>query len=186
MKSKRVFLVVLAVGMMKLLTAQVWFTKTGVINIYSHTEVEDIRAENFEVVSFLDAAKGDLRFQLLIKGFQFPKAAMQQHFNSEAYMHSDKFPKSEFKGIIDNIGSVNFSKDGNYPVTVSGDLTIHGITKSIKQGGNITIKSGAVSANTVFTVKRSDFGITVPKFNAAKVSEEIQVTVKCEYSHYNK
>jgi polyisoprenoid-binding protein YceI len=186
MKIKSILIFMMMVASVRSATAQVWFTKTGVISIYSHTEVEDIKADNFEVVSFLDAAKGDLRFQLLVKGFQFPKAAMQQHFNSEAYMNSDQFPKSEFKGVIDNVSSVNFSKDGNYAVTVSGDLSMHGVTKKIKQAGTITIKGGKVSANTVFNVKRSDYNISVPKFNAAKIADDIQVTVKCDYIPYAK
>jgi polyisoprenoid-binding protein YceI len=186
MSIKKILVLILAIASVQVATAQVWFTKTGVISIYSHTEVEDIKANNFEVVSFLDAAKGELRFQLLIKGFQFPKAAMQQHFNSEAYMNSDQFPKSEFKGSIDNLSAINFSKDGNYAVTVSGDLTMHGVTKKIKQGGTISVKAGKISANTVFNVKRTDFDITVPKFNAAKIADEIQVTVKCDYAPYTK
>lgn len=183
---KKLLSLAVAIAIVNISMAQVWFTKTGYIGFYSHTNVEDIKADNYEVVSFLDAAKGDLRFQVLIKSFQFPKAAMQQHFNSEGYMNSDQFPKSEFKGVVDNISSVNFSKDATYSVTVSGDLTLHGVTKKIKQAGTITVKAGKVAANTVFNVKRSDFDISVPSFNAAKISDEIQVTVKCEYEPYKK
>ena len=184
MMMKRIVLLLLTVVIVKFASAQVWFTKSGYVGFFSHTNVEDIKADNYEVVSFLDAAKGDMRFQLLVKGFQFPKAAMQQHFNSEAYMNSDQFPKSEFKGSVDNIKAVNFLKDGDYPVTVSGDLTIHGVTKKIKQAGVVSIKGGKVSANTSFNVKRSEFNISVPGFNAAKVSDDISVTVKCAYEPY--
>ena len=184
MKFKRIFLLLLTIIMVKWSSAQVWFTKSGYIGFFSHTNVEDIKADNYEVVSFLDAAKGDMRFQLLVKGFQFPKAAMQQHFNSESYMNSDQFPKSEFKGALENLAAINFSKDGDYPVTVSGDLTIHGVTKKVKQPGMLSIKSGKVSANTSFNIKRSDFNISVPSFNAAKISDDIKVTVKCNYEPY--
>jgi hypothetical protein len=63
---------------------------------------------------------------------------------------------------------------------------MHGVTKKIKQGGTISVKDGKISANTVFNVKRTDYAITVPKFNAAKIADEIQVTVKCEYAPYTK
>ena len=184
MKAISILVLMMVIASLQAATAQVWFTKTGVISIFSHTEVEDIKAENFEVVSFLDAVKGDLRFQLLIKGFQFPKAAMQQHFNSEAYMNSDQFPKSEFKGVIENLSAVNFSRDGKYSVIVSGDLTMHGVTKKIKQTGTIAVKEGKVSSYTVFHVKRSDYDISVPKFNAAKIANDIEVTVTCNYQLY--
>ncbi len=166
--------------------AQVWYTKNGYISFFSHTSVEDIKAENFEVVSFIDTDKGEVRFQLLIKGFQFPKAAMQQHFNSASYMNSDLYPKAEFKGAITNMQAVNFGKDGTYKVEIAGDLTMHGVTKKIQEGGNITVKDGKVSSNAVLKILRSDFNITTPSFTAAKIAQEIEVTVKCEYEPYKK
>ena len=181
---KKTVLVIAAALFMQVLTAQIFYTKNGYISFFSHTSLEDIKAENFEAVSFLDATKGDFRFQVLIKGFQFPKAAMQGHFNTAAYMDSDQFPKSEFKGTITNISAVNFKKDGVYNVDVTGDLTMHGVTKKITQKGTITIKNGKPSANAVFKVKRSDFNITTPGFTAAKIADEIEVTVKCDYEPF--
>jgi polyisoprenoid-binding protein YceI len=176
-----------AIGLMAITQAsvsQVFFTRTGKVGFFSHTDVEDIKAENNEAVSFLDAAKGEFRFQTLIKGFRFPKASMEQHFNSSSYMDSDQFPKSEFKGSIKNPTAVNFKKDGTYKVEVEGDLTMHGVTKKIKVPGTITVQGGKVSANAVFMVNRTDFGIKVPSFTAAKISENIQVTVNCAYEPY--
>lgn len=181
---KKAFLVLTTALLVQWASAQVYFTKNGYITFFSHTSLEDIKAENFEVVSFLDVAKGDFRFQALIKGFQFPKATMQSHFNSASYMDSDQFPKSEFKGSVVNIKSVDLGKDGSYPVDVSGDLTMHGITQKITVKGTITVKGGKPSGNAVFKVKRSDFKITTPAFTAAKIADEIEVTVKCDYEPY--
>ena len=166
------------------LFAQVWFTKTGAVSFFSHTSIEDIKAENNEVVSFIDGAKGEFRFQLLIKGFRFPKASMQDHFNDANYMNSDQFPKAEFKGSIVNTKAVDFKKDGTYKVEVTGTMTMHGVTKNITVPGTITIKAGVPAVNAVFMVKRSDFGIDVPSFSSAKIAQEIEVTVKCQYAPY--
>jgi len=164
--------------------AQIFFTKSASVSFFSHTAVEDIKADNFEAVSFLDAAKGEFRFQVLIKGFQFPKASMQNHFNSATYMDSDQFPKAEFKGTILNLKAVNFKKDGTYKVEVEGDMTMHGVTKKVKHSGTIIIKEGKPGANAVFMLKRSDFNIKTPAFSAAKIAEEIEVTVKSDYEPY--
>ena len=51
-----------------------------------------------------------MQFIVLIKSFQFKKAAMQDHFNRKDYMDSDNFPKSEFKGAITDPGKVDFKK----------------------------------------------------------------------------
>jgi polyisoprenoid-binding protein YceI len=181
---KKLMAVLAAAVFTQVASAQVFYTKTGAVSFFSHTSVEDIKADNFESVSFLDAAKGEFRFQVLIKGFQFPKASMQEHFNTPAYMDSDKFPKAEFKGTITNLKAVDFKKDGTYKVEVEGDLTMHGVTKKIKQAGTITIKGGKPSANASFKVNRTDFGIKVPGFTAAKIAEDIDVTVKCDYEPY--
>ena len=183
---KKILSLITALAFLHAATAQVWYTKNGFVSFYSHTSVEDIKAENAEVVSFLDTSKGEFRFQLLVKGFQFKKAAMQEHFNTPDYMDSDKFPKSEFKGKIADIKAVNFKKDGTYNVTVSGNLTMHGVTKAITEKGTITINAGKVSMNAVFKVKRADYAISAPSFAAAKIAEVIEVTVKCDYEPYKK
>jgi polyisoprenoid-binding protein YceI len=165
-------------------TAQVWFTKTAAVSFFSSTQVEDISATNNEAISFLDAAKGAFRFQVLIKGFKFPKAAMQEHFNDTHYMSSDQFPKAEFKGNLVKPAAVNFNKDGIYKVEVAGELTMHGITQSVTVPGTITIKAGVPSVEARFKVNRTKFGITVPKFTAAKIAEDIEVTVAATYQPY--
>src|ERR1700712_683372 len=108
------------------LNAQTYLTKAGQITFFSTTSAEDIKATNNEAVSTLDAKTGAYNFTVLVKGFIFPKALMQEHFNGEYYMNSTKFPKSDFKGTVDKISKVNFKKDGVYKVTVTGDLTMHG------------------------------------------------------------
>lgn len=181
---KKLMIALAALAFTYVAQAQVWFTKTGSVSFFSHTEVEDIEAANNEAVSFIDASKGEFRFQVLIKGFKFPKQSMQDHFNQPNYMDSDKFPKAEFKGALVNAAAVNWKKDGAYKVEVAGDMTMHGATKNIKVPGTITIKGGVPTVNTKFMVKRSDFDIKVPSFSAAKIAEEIEVTVNCVYEAY--
>lgn len=164
--------------------AQVQFTRNGKISFFSTTAVEDIKAQNTEVVSFLDTQKGELRFQVLIKGFIFPKAAMQQHFNSKQYMYSDSFPQASFKGSIINLMEVNFAKDGTYKVKVKGDLTMHGVTKPVVAEGTISIAGGAASANAVFKVNREDYKIIVPAFTSSKIAKTIEITIDCKYALY--
>jgi polyisoprenoid-binding protein YceI len=181
---KKAVTIIAAILCFQCANAQTWFTKTGHISFYSHTAIEDIKADNYEVLSFINAGTGEMSFQVLIKGFQFPKAAMQGHFNSAAYMDSDKFPQASFKGTISNIKSINLKKDGTYNITVQGDLTMHGVTKKITETGTITVKNGVVTSNAKFVVTRSDFKITTPSFTAAKIANDIEVTVICSYQLY--
>ncbi len=103
---------------------------------------------------------------------------MQEHFN-ENYIESDQFPKSEFKGIISNNSSVNYTTNGEYKVSVKGKLTMHGITKDVETTGSLTIKNGKIAANSVFTVLLADYKITIPGLVADKVSKTAKIVVNC-------
>lgn len=157
-------------------TAQKYYTKNGSISFFSSTSMEDIKADNNQVMSVLNAQTGDMQFSVIVKSFHFKKALMEEHFN-ENYMESDKFPKSEFKGKVDNINAVNFSKDGTYPVTVSGNMTIHGVTKKVQTKGTVKVAGKSITLNSQFNVKPADYGIKIPSVAAGKIASSIQVTV---------
>ena len=165
--------------------AQTYVTRSGRVTFFSKAPVENIEAVNNEVSSILDTQKGEFVFVVLIKSFKFPKALMEEHFN-ENYMESNTFPKANFKGTIADVAKVNFSKDGAYPVTVKGDLTIHGVTKNIQEPGTITVSDGKVSAGAKFTVRVKDYNIKIPSTVINNISETIDVTVDCKYEPYKK
>jgi polyisoprenoid-binding protein YceI len=155
-----------------------FYTKTGKISFFSTTSVEDIEAINKSVVALLDSKSGDLQFAVLMKGFEFKKALMQEHFNKD-YVESDKFPKAEFKGQITNNSEINYTTNGTYNAKAKGKLTIHGVTKDIETSGTITVKDGKVILHAVFTALVADYNITVPKLYRDNISKSIKVTVDC-------
>lgn len=178
---KKIIVLVLAVMSVYIVNAQKYISKNGHISFYSSTPIENIEAHNNQAASILDASSGELVFNVLIKSFEFKNALMQEHFN-ENYMESDKFPKATFKGKVSNVQSVNFSKDGTYNVDVTGDLTIHGVTKPVSAKGTVSIKGETVSAESKFTVQPSDYNIQIPKLVEGKIAKQIEVRVNLTYS----
>ena len=81
---------------------------------------------------------------------------MEDHFNNPDYMDSEKFPKASFFRKITNLADVNFAKDGNYNVTVEGNLTIKNVTKPVSTKGTITVGGGKVTAKATFSVKEKN------------------------------
>jgi polyisoprenoid-binding protein YceI len=156
-----------------------YFTKTGKITFFSSATLEDIEAKNKTVAAVLDTKTGQLQFSVLMKGFEFEKALMQEHFN-ENYVESDKYPKGEFKGAVVNNNEINYTKDGTYKAKVKGKLTIHGVTKDIETAGTIKVAGGKVEANSVFNILLSDYKIKVPSAVKDKLSNTIRVTVDCK------
>lgn len=138
---------------------------------------KDIDAVNNAAVSRLQS-NGDLSFIMLIKGFQFEMETMQKHFNEE-YMESDKFPRAFFNGKITNFKSVDFKKDGKYPINVTGNMQVHGVNKAIQTNGIIEIKGGIPKATAKFTVALKDFNIG--GIMIKMVADKIDVEVTANY-----
>lgn len=156
--------------------AQKFVTRTGQVSFFSSTPIENIEAINNEMAGIVDAKTGEVAFIVPIKSFKFAKAMMQQHFN-ESYMESDKYPKAEFAGKIANMSSVNFSKDGDYEVSVAGKLSIHGVTREVTIPGSVSVKGKIISVNSKFKVRNEDYSIRIPSLVSNKIAEEIEVTV---------
>jgi len=100
---------------------------------------------------------------------------MEEHFN-ENYVESEKFPKSTFKGKIVNLQMSIFQKPGVYKVTVTGDLTIHGVTKNITEPAEIEITGSGVNARSKFVVTPEEYNIEIPSVVREKIAKEITVS----------
>jgi len=156
-----------------------FYTKTGKISFISKAPLEEIEGKNKTVTAVVDSKTGAMQFAVQMKGFEFEKQLMQQHFN-ENYVESDKYPKAEFKGTISNNSAINYSKDGSYPAKVKGKLTIHGVTKDVETTGTLKINGGKIDANSTFNVLISDYNIKIPAVVKDKVSNTIKITVDCD------
>lgn len=156
--------------------AQKFITRTGQINFVSQAPIETITAVNKSTACVLDAKSGSIDVVTQIKSFVFEKQLMQEHFN-ENYMESDKFPKASFKGKITNLQDINFNKDGTYDAQVDGQLSIHGITKDVKEAGKVTISNGKASIKTSFSVLLADYKINIPAAVKDKVAKEVKINL---------
>ena len=176
--SIRIFLTVLFIGTSLLgLGQKRFFTKNCTISFYSKTSVENIEAINKKALAVIDIAANKMEFSVLIKGFEFKKALMQEHFN-EDYLDSDKYPKAVFKGSFDvPVTDLNISEDKILTLKVSGSLSLHGITKSIKALAVLQIKNNIIIAVTDFKILLSDYNIKIPSVVGNSISKEIDIKV---------
>jgi len=157
-------------------TQKILITNKASIRFLSRGSAEDIEATNTSVACSINEKNGKIKFTGLIRGFQFENEMMQEHFNDKDYMNSEAFPKTSFIGNIQNIQAINFSKNGNYPATAEGALTIHGITKNIKAAGSIIVSDNNILLKSIFKIKRVDFGI-----NTDEIADELEITVNATF-----
>jgi polyisoprenoid-binding protein YceI len=157
--------------------SQLYMTRTGYISFVSIATLEEIKAENNQVYAVIDAGKKEMAFTLLMKSFLFEKELQQEHFN-ENYAESDKYPKADFTGSY--TGDVDLAKDGLYPVTVKGNLTIHGVTKSIETPASMEVKAGHLLGQCVFTINLEDYNISIPAVVKDKIAKQLTINVKID------
>lgn len=161
--------------------AQKYLTKEGVIEIFSETSLFTIEAKNHTVASILDAGTGEVVATTLVRSFKFHEALVEEHFN-ENYMESHLYPKAIFKGKITNFNTVDISQDGSYPISIEGNLTMHGETRPVKTNGTLTIKGGKISARTEFTISLANYKIRVEEQYKDRIKDQIRLTVHFDYN----
>lgn len=157
-------------------------TTTGHIKFFSTTPVEDIEANNYTVTSNLTPTTGEIVFSVPMQGFEFPKAKMQKHYNSKGFLNTKEFPKGKFKGTITNLNDIDFNENGSYSATVSGQLTIHGVTNDIEEILKLEVNDGAVSGMTEFNITLSDYGVVFEKGKpSTNIGKAIKITAILNY-----
>ena len=161
---------IIAVGQSK------YMTKTGSMSFEaSQPTFEPIEASHTAVSALLNAETGELAVLALVRGFRFPLALMEEHFN-ENYIESHKYPKTSFKGSILNFDPNALS---NQPRTVqlTGELSMHGVTNTINVEGRMTKIDGLITLESSFAVKTSDYAIEIPSLVRKQIDENVQIEV---------
>lgn len=158
-----------------------YMTRNAEVSFYSDAPMEKIEAHNGQGASVLDASTGNMEFMVTMKAFEFEKALMQEHFN-ENYVESDKYPKAVFKGKIQDMSKVDFSKDGVYPVKVVGQMTMHGVTNDLTSDGTIEVKGGKITGKSKFNINTEDYKIVIPALVREKVAKVVTITVVAPYA----
>jgi polyisoprenoid-binding protein YceI len=164
-------------------TAQSVTTTSAVITFDATTPKDALpKAENKTVIAALNKTTGTVQFEAAVNNFAFSNPMIQDHFNGEKWLNSAAHPKFTFSGKIDKLNEVKFDKNGTYDVTVSGNLTVKGISKALSGvPAKVVVKDGAVSANSAFSIKLADYGITGQAIDAGKVDPEPKISVAVNF-----
>ena len=106
---------------------------------------------------------------------------LETHLRAEDFFNTAKFPTITFK-------STGAKFEGDKLAAVSGNLTMHGVTKSVTLtvtafhcGMNPVYKKDACGADAETTIKRSEFGIN---YALPAVSDQVKLLIQVE-AHKN-
>ncbi|BDU19898.1 YceI family protein [Dyella sp. GSA-30] len=122
-------------------------------------------------------AKSSVEVTLPLANLDTHVSALDEHLKKPDFLDADKFATITFKST-----KVQAEGAGKYKVT--GDLTAHGVTKSVvldaklnKSGEHPMLKVQAIGFDATATIKRSDFGVGAYVPN---VSDEIKIHITTE------
>ena len=129
-----------------------------------------------------DITKSSISVTLPIEGLHTGVEKLDAHLKTDEFLDAAKYPTITFK-------STKVEKVGADGLKVTGDLTVHGVTRSVtlngkinKIGDNPIMKVASAGFDADIVLKRSDFGVT--KYVPA-VSDEIPVHITLD-SHLAK
>jgi polyisoprenoid-binding protein YceI len=133
-------------------------------------------------ISFDSAApdKSSVDVTIAVASIDTHVPALDEHLKKDDFFAAAKFPTITFKSIkVQGAAGQNHFK-------VSGDLTVHGVTKPVvleatlnKAGEHPMSKVQTIGFNATTTIKRADFGIGAYVPN---VSDEIKINITTEAS----
>ena len=156
-----------------------YLTKNGVIQFEASVpSFEEVKAKNNSVTAILNTANGEFASLVLIKGFRFKVALMEEHFN-ENYMDSDEYPKAILKGKIKGFSLDKLTKLAKKHILTS-TLTVHGETKKIDIPILLKKIDNTIYINSTFSVTPEDFNISIPKIIRKKVAKKIDISINFE------
>lgn len=130
-----------------------------------------------------DVTKSKIEASVDVKGINTKQSKRDDHLRSPDFFDVEKFPTMTFK-------STKIEKGEGSKLKISGDLTMHGVTKLVVLDGELTAevanpftaaKTRGFSGST--TINRKDFGLTWNKAietGGMIVGEEVKVSIEAE------
>lgn len=105
----------------------------------------------------LEAKKGVVNIKIEVASLSSGDAARDRRLKGSSFFDAEKYPLIEFTGS-------NFDWPDERPLSLSGDLTVHGVTRPVtlainrfKCGFHLFNLARACGADATVTIKRSDY-----------------------------
>ncbi len=173
-------LVFMLAACLRLQAQEKFIARQGQVSFFSYTSVENIKAENNQVLSIIDLSSGEIAVSMLMNAFIFEKALMREHFN-ESYIESDLYPKATFEGKISDFDP---NLDGEQTKIIKGTFSMHGTTNTLEIKTKIERVEGKYILSGTFETMVKDYNINIPPLLEGNIAKTISVDFRFEYQPY--
>lgn len=178
--SKHLILLICAVIFCQHSVAQKIIARQGQVAFFSYTPVENIKAENNQVLSIIDLSNGEVAVSMLMNAFIFEKALMREHFN-ESYIESDMYPKATFEGQVFNYNGFPGAEQSNI---IKGIFSMHGISREIEVKAKMEYAEGRWTMTGGFEAVVDNYKIKIPALLSGNIAKVVSVKFRFEFEAY--
>ena len=98
---------------------------------------------------------------------------LTEHLKTPDFFDVAKFPDAKFESTAIKAGG-----DNGATHTVTGNLTLHGVTKSITFPATIAVTGDVATVDANFAINRKDFGINYPGAQDNLIRDEVVMTLR--------
>lgn len=146
---------------------------------YSNPTADLAISEGTLVFDQQDPAKSSVEVSMPLTGLDTHVTKLDEHLKEASFLDASKYPVVTFK-------STSVQPLGDHKFKVSGNLTVHGVTKPVvldatlnRIGPHPMSKAQSIGFDATTSLKRSDFGVGA---YVPSVSDEIHIRITTEGS----
>ncbi len=98
---------------------------------------------------------------------------LTDHLKTADFFEVARYPQATFESTGIKVGG-----DKGFTHTVTGNLNLHGVTKSITFPATIAVSPGAITVDSTFAINRKDFGINYAGAADNLIRDEVVLTLR--------
>ncbi len=158
---------------------QVDKSKENIVKFISDAPIEEFSGITnsidgyINLISFQDLSNNKIYFEVDLNTLDTGIGLRNRHMRDN-YLETDKYQYTYFDGHFDSISKISQTE---FSVAISGDISIHGVTKNITVLGTIFSNEDGLRIVSYFDVKLTDFKIDVPEMMFMKIDETMNLVL---------
>lgn len=100
-------------------------------------------------------------------------AQLTDHLKTADFFDVAKYPQATFEST-----EIKAATAGGASHTITGNLTLHGVTKSVTFPATIAVAPDAITVNSSFALNRKDFGINFAGASDNLIRDDVALTLR--------
>jgi len=154
----------------------VYYTESGYVEFASHVPLHSFTGESENLTGMIDAEKNLIDFYVDLKTLKTGIGKRDRDMYNT--LNTDDHPFAEFTGSFDSPVPTSPKNTDTLSVSVSGDFTINGISKSMTIEGTLVSVQDGLKLESEFKVNLNDHQIEPPGILFYRVEEVQDVTLE--------